>query len=522
MANPDGGYCIGCPLQRLGTGFALRGGRGDLGVLAVAEALGEKEAAKGEPLVGPAGRVFDRILSRTEDPYRKRKLSRDDFLLANCVSCRPPNNHLSGAPYENAAIDRCRHYLEDTIRDFSPRVILTLGNIPLRWFTGNWGIEKLRGYVFETEWGPVVPTYHPSYIMRGNFHLARVVETDILKALKIAEEGTSILHREKRYELHPNIETASAFYAEWTAAGCPDLAFDIETPYASGSNKDEAMTFEEDESYQINMVSFSWKGYHAITMPFIPPYIQIIKEIFAKRARFLVWNAKFDVPRLVANDVSFGGPVVDVMLMWHWLEPQLPMGLKYVATFLCPDMSAWKLAEKENMQWYSCADSDVLLRSYEEIKTRLEDQGRWDIFKRHFLEYGEVLQKMTERGVLVDLESRTRSRERFEAKLQETQLLAQEKAPSEACKVHPRKGYKKTAEQLKNSGLWAEGSMQEIMVEVDDAEYEKELKRRERASKPKAKSVRKTSRKRRATSTQLSLLREHGGDVSTDTDGGTK
>jgi hypothetical protein len=130
---------------------------------------------------------------------------------------------------------------------------------------------------------------------------------------------------------------------------------------------------------------------------------------------------------------------------------------------------------------------------------------------------------MTERGIQVDLESRKRSREKFEESLVQTQLLAQEKAPPEACKVHPRKGYKKTAEQLKKSGLWAEGNMAEIMVEVDDAEYEKEILRRAREEeRAKAKTVPKARRKKGTPSKELPLLREYDGKLSIDTNGGTE
>jgi len=499
--------CAGCPLFTRGQGFARTDGKGNLDVAVIAEALGEDEARAGRPLVGRAGRTWDRIVSRTFDSTLNRNLTRDDFLLCNIVNCRPPDNHLVKAWYEVEAIDRCRPFLEETLSEFEPKAIITLGNSPLRWFTGHWGIEKLRGYVFETRWGPVVPTYHPSYIQRGNFHLARVVETDILKALEVSRTGVAALHRPKHYTTHPSPEEFSAFFADWRAAGMPDMSFDIETPHGS-LDKDEDMSFEEDESYTILLCSFSWSPYRAISVPWTPPYTDTAKAIFRQRARYLVWNAKFDVPRLMANGVVFGGQVVDVMIAWHWLEPQLPMGLKYVATFLCPDMSAWKLKQDEDFAWYNCADSDVLLRAFTEIQKRLKQQGRWEVFERHFLEYGELLAKITERGIHVDRESRARSRDLFEERKAAAVQAAQEIAPKEVCKVHPRAGYKKTKEQLEKAGLWVDGEMRKIEVEVTDEE--------------KAKSVSKARTKKGTASSQLSLLCVDGSGVAADTSGGAE
>lgn len=472
MASKNDPRCRGCPLEKLGAGFARTDGLGRSGVLVVAEALGEDEASAGRPLVGRAGKLWDRIVARTFSPDLKRYLERDDFLHANIINCRPPENHLVGASYEKGAIDACRPYLVETLSKFKPKAIVTLGNSALRWFTGQWGIEKLRGYIFDSEWGPVVPTYHPSYIQRGHYHLSRVVEADILKALKVAQEGRNVFDVAKHYIPRPTIEEAFNFYERWVAAGKPPLAFDIETPYGSLA-KDESMTFEEDESYTILMCSFAFEPFKAISFPWIPPFIDVAKALLAEAPLTLTWNSAFDVPRLMANGVDFGGQNVDVMIAWHWLEPSLPMGLKFVATFLCPDVQAWALNKEQDFANYNCVDSDVLLRAYQEIKKRIVAQQRWEVFERHFLEFGKILTKMTKRGILVDKAVRTASREGFEAELSLAKAEAIALAPAEVCAVHPKKGYKKSKEALEKSGLWIEGRMRRIRQEVTDEEYSK-------------------------------------------------
>ena len=315
---------------------------------------------------------------------------------------------------------------------------------------------------------------------------------------ELCRQTSSKLYDPKDYRFRPSIFDANDFLCAWRNAGRPPISFDIETPYGS-DKKDDELYYEEDESYNVLMCSFAWEPYKAISMPWIPPYIEVAKAILGEAETALVWNAKFDVPRLAASGVEFGGQIVDVMIAWHWLEPAMPMGLKYVATFLCPDMSAWAL-EKESMgmPWYNCADSDVLLRAFYEIQSRLSKQGRWEIFKRHFMEYGKLLHKMTMRGIQVDDEARKEGKAYFDARFLQVASDIQPIVPVECKPVHPKKGYKKTEEQLRKAGNWDENNMVKIKVQVTEEEYAKHLSdEAKREAKAKAASMPKPPRKKR-------------------------
>jgi hypothetical protein len=238
------------------------------------------------------------------------------------------------------------------------------------------------------------------------------------------------------------------------------------------------------------MLSLSYEPFKAICIPWQEPFITLIKEVFADAAQLLVWNAKFDVPRLLAAGVHFGGEIIDCMVAWHWLEPALPMGLKYVATFFCPDMGAWKLDMHRNFQWYNCADSDTLLRIFLGVRDRLISQGRWDKFLRHFVTYGKVLQKMTERGVAVDHEARKKARDYFTGRFDGVVGRAKLLAPSAILGVHPKRGF---ARQPKDTA-----GMVQISVELTQKEVErKELqgaRAKEKARKKAEVEARKAAR----------------------------
>ena len=154
-------------------------GAGRNGVLLVGEALGEQEAAVGRPFQGKAGLAFTQMLQRAG-------LVRDDFLIDNALRCQPPFNRLNGEPYEAEVLWRCRPHLGATLADPRVRAVVAMGEIAFQRTCAldkNWKITPARGYVWRGENGkPVVPTFHPSYIMRGKHKLRGVFLADVLRA----------------------------------------------------------------------------------------------------------------------------------------------------------------------------------------------------------------------------------------------------------------------------------------------------------------------------------------------------
>jgi uracil-DNA glycosylase family 4 len=427
------------------------------GVILVGEALGEEEARRGEPFIGPAGKQLDRMISRLVDSATGLTFSRSDFYVTNVIHCRPPNNVLTGAPYERDAIQHCSpHLVADLVAagKAESRVILALGNQALRRLTGEWGIDKLRGYYFDTQYGLVIGSYHPSYIMRGKFELARVFQMDLLKAVE-ASRGNRYT-RNRSYTLHPRADEVAKLVEDLS----PDvpIAFDIETPYGDTDAKDDDFVAVEDlPSYTILRISFAWEEGKAVTMPWREPFVSLARKILATPNPKVTWNGTgFDIPRLVANSCSINGPHYDAMLMWHALEPSLPMGLKYVATFYCPDMPPWKLRASSEPEWYSAADSDVTICCFNGIRDALLAQGRFDMFREHFVQVDEVLRAMSNRGLLVDRGRRASNKEKFERKLETTVERAQPYMPLD---IRPYKAYTYDEDRLKRQGLWEEGKM---------------------------------------------------------------
>lgn len=125
-------------------------------VVFVGEAPGREEDEKGEPFVGEAGRLLDRILFAMG-------LRREEVYICNVIKCRPPGNR-DPLPEEIAA---CEPYLKRQLAAIRPRLIVTLGRIAAQSLLRDAShIGRLRGKWREYEGIPLLPTYHPAYLLR--------------------------------------------------------------------------------------------------------------------------------------------------------------------------------------------------------------------------------------------------------------------------------------------------------------------------------------------------------------------
>ena len=165
--------CTKCGLCRGRTHGVPGEGAIDPLVMVVGEGPGADEDATGRPFVGKAGQYLDKWLEAVQ-------LARStNAYIANIVKCRPPGNR-DPLPDEMAA---CRPYLDRQIDLVRPRVILTVGRISSANLTGlEVGITKLRGSTYRYRGVPLIPTYHPSGVLRNPDYRAPV--WDDLRRLK--------------------------------------------------------------------------------------------------------------------------------------------------------------------------------------------------------------------------------------------------------------------------------------------------------------------------------------------------
>ena len=151
--------CQACGLWETRTQTVFGVGRRDADLMLIGEAPGADEDRQGEPFVGRAGQLLNRMLAAIG-------LDRGQVYIANILKCRPPGNR-DPKPEEAAA---CRAFLMAQIERVRPRIILSLGRISAQHLlaTGE-AVGRLRGrwFSFGPDAVPLMVTFHPSYLLRA-------------------------------------------------------------------------------------------------------------------------------------------------------------------------------------------------------------------------------------------------------------------------------------------------------------------------------------------------------------------
>lgn len=391
--------CNGCPLRDISIGFMARPETtAELGVVFVGEALGEEEAASGEPFVGPAGQLLNNAMTRAG-------LDRSKIPILNAVWCQPPQNQLSGKPYFIPATTHCRHFhLDPELRRLKPKVIVALGGIAMHSLIGESGIEEARGYpVWSSKYNCwVLPTLHPSFIRRGQYPKEAFLIHDMQRAVDIAQNGWAFKWGD--YLLDPTPQEALE-WARTQLALYPDaeISADIETAGKSGKEDDLDLA---DGSYAITRISFSLADYTGMSIPWASPYMPAIRLLLENDRDKIWWNKSYDVPRIRYNGVKIGGRQIDGMIAWHVLHTDLPKDLGSVTTILSPEQPRWKNMAQSRPAFYNAVDSDVARRNTMRAFKALKEAGLWPLYLRHILRVGEISDKMSERGMPIDAERR--------------------------------------------------------------------------------------------------------------------
>jgi uracil-DNA glycosylase len=168
------GDCRRCRLCEKRTQIVFGVGNPKARLMFVGEGPGAEEDRQGEPFVGRAGQLLTDIITKGMG------LRRSDVYIANVVKCRPPDNRVP-EPDEMAA---CIPFLEAQIEAIAPEVIVALGATAVQGLLGvKVQITKFRGEWTNFKGTPLMPTFHPSYLLR-NPSAKKEVWTDIQTVMK--------------------------------------------------------------------------------------------------------------------------------------------------------------------------------------------------------------------------------------------------------------------------------------------------------------------------------------------------
>ena len=297
-------------------------------VALVAEAPGSDEDRKKMPFVGKAGLFLQQSAANAGMTWAMT-------YLTNVISCRPPSNNIH-LPESAQAIRHCKAGFQKELLfavEKGIRVFVALGQTALNAFdVTDASITKARGSVYEKMIGKtlvhVIPTYHPSYLIRGNMREESTFVTDLQKAQQVARDGWHLPTED--FIIEPTIDDVVLFVrqAEQEQA---TIACDIETAGGLGI-----------DSYT-KMIGFALNDSKALCVPVTKqggnPYWSdsqwpiVVKYLQRLFKRPTIWqNCLFDVPRLRKDGFDIANILHDIMLLHHALYPELPHRLDYVVS----------------------------------------------------------------------------------------------------------------------------------------------------------------------------------------------
>jgi uracil-DNA glycosylase family 4 len=420
--------CSKCPLRDKRRVW----GQGSLSwkIALIGEAPGVDEDACGIPFSGKAGGMLNWGLGAAG-------MLRHQIWLTNTTSCRPPNNDLGGFEGAEAKCRCAPGFTEELafLKKQGVRVLIPLGNEALEALGINDKITKARGSVYLRDGFIVIPTFHPSYIMRSQHKKDSASVTykyvwvaDLKKAKTIAEKGSWVPPVEN-FILNPDLPTALAWIQEATSSSTP-IAVDIET---TGITPDTGTTV---------VIGLAKSATNAISIPILKkggdPYwhngdFQQVKNALERlfaRGNLIFQNSLFDVLFLRGDGYRIGFESVkhDTLVLHHALSPELPHSLDFIVS-IYGDTPYWKGEAKERkgrildadeteLRRYNLRDCVVLHQILPEMLEELHELGGEDCYYQEAIPLLAAVGEMIETGIIVDTNEVGKVKEGWKSELE--------------------------------------------------------------------------------------------------------
>jgi DNA polymerase len=175
------GDCQRCRLSKERKNIVYGVGNPQADLVLIGEAPGKDEDLTGEPFVGRSGQLLTRMLAAIG-------FERDQVYICNVIKCRPPQNR---DPLSDE-IATCSPFLHRQVAAIAPKAILTLGRFAAMNLVGeDLPMGELRKRLGSLNGTPVVPTYHPSYLLRSPA-MKRLAWEDLLRVRQLLRDAKSL------------------------------------------------------------------------------------------------------------------------------------------------------------------------------------------------------------------------------------------------------------------------------------------------------------------------------------------
>ncbi len=150
--------CHLCNLSKSRKNSVFGDGNPHAKIMFIGEAPGREEDIQAKPFVGRSGELLTKMIENVLG------IKREEIYITNIVKCRPPQNR----DPEIEEVESCKPYLLKQIEIINPKIIVTLGRIAFKYLLNNdTPITKARGTLYSFKGIKVIPTFHPSFLLRN-------------------------------------------------------------------------------------------------------------------------------------------------------------------------------------------------------------------------------------------------------------------------------------------------------------------------------------------------------------------
>lgn len=389
-------------------------GSKDAKIWLIGEAPGAKEEEQGRPFIGGAGRILDGLLARAG-------IQRHECYITNVINRRPQGNSF-GVFYTDSKksipteeLREAHYHIRKEVGANRPNLVVCLGNESMYALTGYKQILKWRGSILNVEGQKIIPTIHPTMVMREP-KFDPIVQMDFMR---IAEEAKSPqLPRiyNDNFKINPTFDEVMHYLTE-VIPSKEIVTFDIET----------IPPLE-----QIMCLGFAWSHQDAFCLPIFFGQqswwsaeeefhiIKAVRELFAKPIKWIAQNAQYDMTYLADKWDVHMDIWMDTMIAFHTVYPEMRKSLAFLTSIYSKrpyykDDGGQGMTPEQEWQ-YNCKDVCVTYECALEIRKEMEEFGVLDFYEKHSNKLIKPLGIMQRRGILVDLEQRKRLDDELEAK----------------------------------------------------------------------------------------------------------
>jgi|GEM_PF-3064320 len=424
-------------------------------LMIIGEAPGAEEDSQGRPFVGASGKLLMRCLEEAG-------LRREEIYVTNARHFRPPENRVP----TDAEIAQDAPYLVHEILKVKPKVIVPLGNVPLKALLKKSGITKVRGTIFMLEEFEckVIPAYHPSYLLHnaGDEVLHGHLVSDLKMARAVSRGEDPVMGDKPRrptdYKVIENKEQFDGLIDELLKSEV--VEFDLETTgFDLDIRKIIFFAFSNHEGSGRVVPLYTRKNPDSELEPFwgeLHNYVrERLKEFFESEVPKCAHMGSFDIP-FIKTELGTGGLGVnkyayDTLVMHRLLDENAktnglkPLALKFTDMGAYDtELDMWKtrIVEKygptpdatlgeqlmsdgpvvdfsripyEVLWKYAAADVDATGRLRRLFCKMIEEQGMIHLFRRIIVPMQSALCKMEWRGIKIDRQRLKEIRDEYHA-----------------------------------------------------------------------------------------------------------